>query len=185
MPIQGAASLLATSLGRQGRSCSPGRPSAWQRASHLRTVRVLTSNAAATAATLQPSSSTRRTITARPKGVVRAFLWLFIRAGLRRLVIGRNHHLPGLSPDEQGPQKPQLAGRGGARGAGTDRDLDTQPGPKRAGLGKHPCRDLSGRRRSDGRRGSLAAPCRRERNRRTQWVYDCPTRRARSRWQRR
>jgi hypothetical protein len=29
------------------------------------------------------SSSTRRTITARPKGVVRAFLWAFIRVGLR------------------------------------------------------------------------------------------------------
>jgi hypothetical protein len=39
-------------------------------------------------------------MTARPNGVVRAFLWTFIRVGLQ-LVTDRTNHLPGLSPDEQ------------------------------------------------------------------------------------
>jgi hypothetical protein len=42
--------------------------------------------------------------------VVRAFLWAFIPVGLRQLVMGRTHHLPGFSPDEQRPQNPQLGG---------------------------------------------------------------------------
>jgi hypothetical protein len=70
---QGAGSLLATRWGAELRFCRPAWPSLRKRASHLRTVRTLTSKASAAAATLQPSSSTRRTITARPKGVVRAF----------------------------------------------------------------------------------------------------------------
>jgi hypothetical protein len=103
MASQGAASLLATRCGAELRSCRPATPSLPKRASHLRTVRVLTSNAAAAAATVQPSSSTRRTITARPKGVVRAFLWAFIRVVLGQLAMGRTNHLPGFSPDEQPP----------------------------------------------------------------------------------
>jgi hypothetical protein len=76
-------------------------------------VRVLTSNALATAVTLHPSSSTRRTITGRPNGVVRAFLWLVIRVLPRQLVMGRTNHLPAFSPDEQCPQKPHLDARSG------------------------------------------------------------------------
>jgi hypothetical protein len=39
---------------------------------------------------------------------MRAFLWAFIRVGLRQLVMGRTHHLPGFSPDEQPPQRAHL-----------------------------------------------------------------------------
>src|ERR687897_752527 len=101
MASQGAGSLFATRRGAELRFCRPAPPSLRKRASHLRTVRVLTSNALATAATLHPSSSTRRTITARPNGVVRAFLWAFIRVVLGQLGMGRTNHLPDLSPDEQ------------------------------------------------------------------------------------
>jgi hypothetical protein len=69
----------------------------------LRTVRVLTAKALAAAATVHPSSSTRRTITARPNGVLRAFLWAFIRVAPRQLAMGCTNHLPGFSPDEQPP----------------------------------------------------------------------------------
>src|ERR687897_2762062 len=108
MASQGAGSLFATRRGAELRFCRPAPPSLRKRASHLRTVRVLTSNALAAAATVHPSSSTRRTITARPNGVVRAFLWAFIRVGLRQLVMDSTHHLPGFSPEEECPQKPQL-----------------------------------------------------------------------------
>jgi hypothetical protein len=111
MASQGAGSLLATRRGAEPRFSRPARPAWRKRASHLRTVRVLTSKLAATALTLQPSWSTRRIITARPNGVVRAFLWAFIRVVPRQLAMGRTNHLPGLSPDEQRPQTAHL-GRG-------------------------------------------------------------------------
>jgi hypothetical protein len=92
MASQGTGSLLATRRGAELRFCRPAWPSLRPRASHLRTVRVLTSNALATAATLHPSSSTRRTMTARPNGVVRAFLGAFIRVLPRQL--GDGSHQP-------------------------------------------------------------------------------------------
>ena len=99
----GRGQLVGDQVWRRAAVLQAGIAFAAKRASHLRTVRVLTSNAVATAATLHPSSSTRRTITARPNGVVRAFLWVFIRVVLRQLVMGRTNHLPGFSPDEQRP----------------------------------------------------------------------------------
>ena len=56
-----------------------GRRAARHRASHLPTVRSLIPNSAATRLAGCFSSSTRRTISRRLCGVVRAFLWMFIR----------------------------------------------------------------------------------------------------------
>jgi hypothetical protein len=90
MVSQGAGSLLVTRCGAGLRFCRPVTSSLPKRASHLRTVRVLTSNAVATAATLHPSSCTSRIITAGANGVVRAFLWAFIRAVPRHQDTSKN-----------------------------------------------------------------------------------------------
>jgi hypothetical protein len=45
----------------------------------------------------------------------RSSLWAFIRAELRQLVLAGTNHLPGFSPDQQPPQKGQLARRDDVR----------------------------------------------------------------------
>ena len=96
-------------MGRDERFSSPARPSVRHRDSHLRAVRSLTPKPAATSATGRPSSSIRLIISARPSGVVRAFLCgLFILVPCGASC--RNDHLQALTGDEQPPQNPQLAG---------------------------------------------------------------------------
>lgn len=75
--------LAGTRLGdRSGRDepfSSPGSPSSSKRDSHLYAVLMLTPAASTACATAQPSSRTRRTRRPRPKVVIRAERWVFIR----------------------------------------------------------------------------------------------------------
>jgi hypothetical protein len=64
--------------GLELRSSSAVSPPPCQRRTHLRTVCVLTKKSAATLTALSPAP-TRRAIRSRLYGVVRAFLWMFIR----------------------------------------------------------------------------------------------------------
>lgn len=66
--------------GLKDRSSRPTRPSAAKRAIHFFTVLASTPKAVATAFAVCPRSNTRRTISARLAGVVRAFLCRFIRS---------------------------------------------------------------------------------------------------------
>lgn len=78
--IAASASRLATVHGRDERFSSPTAPSRFQRASHFCAVRSLAPKPAATSPTGRFSSTIRLTISARPRGVRRAFLWMFIRS---------------------------------------------------------------------------------------------------------
>ena len=98
--------------GRNERFCSPASPSLRHRDGHLRAVRSLTPKPAATSPTGRPSPAIRRIISARPSGVVRAFLCgLFILVPCGASC--RNDHLLALTGDEQPPQTPHL---GAAKG---------------------------------------------------------------------
>ena len=97
-------SLLAMVYGLEDRFSSPVAPSVRYRLSHSRVRRSLRPNSAATILSGRPSSTIRRIISARPRGVVRAFLCgLFILEAFRG-VFGRKH-LQAFNPDEQPPQK--------------------------------------------------------------------------------
>src|SRR6185503_2121933 len=102
--------------GRHERSAKPAAASAAYRASHLRTVRSLTPTAAATAAGASCWLRTRSTIRPRLRGVVRAFLWMFIRASSSAGMVGRqpptSQRRPGWTISWQ--FKPRRAGRRGA-----------------------------------------------------------------------
>ncbi|GAB4355856.1 MAG: hypothetical protein Kow00114_06470 [Kiloniellaceae bacterium] len=70
---------LRDTLDHLDRSTRPSGPSAWKRSTHFLTVFALTPSSAATALGAWPSTSTRRTSPARPRGVKQAFLWTSIR----------------------------------------------------------------------------------------------------------
>jgi hypothetical protein len=70
--------LLGMRRGRELRSSRPVRPSERKRASHFAAVRSLMPAACAAAAIVQPSSSTRSTISRRECRQVRALPWSFI-----------------------------------------------------------------------------------------------------------
>ena len=80
--------------GRDDRSCRPANPSPRYRSTHFRTVRGQTPTASATASGVCPLA-TCRTIRSRPRGVSRAFLWMFIRSS-RELLKPRNSSFLGL-----------------------------------------------------------------------------------------
>jgi hypothetical protein len=69
---------LGNERGLEERSCKPSTPSARKRPTHLATVFGVVLYRPVTAALLNPPSTTARTIASRPRGVRRAFLWLFI-----------------------------------------------------------------------------------------------------------
>src|SRR6266508_5678685 len=70
--------------GLEDRSRKPPTPSARKRSTHLPTVFGVVLNWRAAAALVIPRSTTARTISSRPFGVRRAFLWVSIRSSANR-----------------------------------------------------------------------------------------------------
>src|SRR5205807_8833741 len=81
--------------GLEDRSRKPSTPSAQKRSTHLPTVFGVVLNWCAAAALDKPRSATARTISSRPFGVRRAFLWVSIRSSANRWGLG-NISVPGL-----------------------------------------------------------------------------------------
>ena len=100
---------LRRRCGRDERSSRPASPSARQRATHLRTVLTQSPKAVATAFGLCPCSTTRRTSSARLRGVRRAFLWTSIRPS--RESEASQPQLPRPGPNGQPTESSQLAHR--------------------------------------------------------------------------
>jgi hypothetical protein len=85
---------LGDESGLEERSRKPSTPSARKRPTHLPTVFAVVLNLRAAAALLSPPSTTARTISSRPFGVKRAFLWVSIRLSSESLRFG-NVSVPG------------------------------------------------------------------------------------------
>ena len=109
MSFQNTEAPSSADRGRDDRFSRPAAPSLRHRPSHFRAVRSLIPKPAATSGTGRPSSTIRLTISARPSGVIRAFLCgLFILVTLG--VSLRNEHLQDSTTDEQPIRIPHLGG---------------------------------------------------------------------------
>src|SRR6266545_2190582 len=98
---------LGNERGLEERSPNPSIPSARNRATHLATVFGVVLYRRATTVLFRPPSTTVRTIGSRPRGVRRAFLWLFIWSLPGTLKL-RKPQFPRFRPDGQPAERPQL-----------------------------------------------------------------------------